>query len=127
MLLSYCLSSLSLSLSPRRVLVRVAASSGGGTSVGPGRRWRPSGPTKGCAARSDYGRAALWALNDAGRPGWRPAVAIGGPDLTQAEGIIDEGLLESIEEAGAHRNVEHVDWSAARGSLGMAARVKLGA
>ena len=35
-----------------RVLVRVPASGGGGTSVGPGPRWRSPGPTKGCAARS---------------------------------------------------------------------------
>ena len=37
---------------PPRVLVRVPASSGGGTSFGPGHRWRTPGPTKGCAAPS---------------------------------------------------------------------------
>ena len=37
---------------PGRVLVRVAASSGGGTSVGPGPRWRPQDPRIGCADRS---------------------------------------------------------------------------
>ena len=37
---------------PRWVLVRVAASGGGGTAIGPGPRWRPPGPPKGCAVRS---------------------------------------------------------------------------
>ena len=61
-------------------------------------RWRPSGPTKGCAARSDTRTGSPWALNDADRPGWRPAVAIGGPDLAEAEEIIEEKHLESIED-----------------------------
>ena len=34
--------------------------------------------------------------------------------LAEAEGIIEEELLESIEEAGDHSNAEQVEWSAVR-------------
>ena len=35
-------------------------------------------------------------------------------DLAEAEGIIEEELLESIKEASDHINVEHVEWSTVR-------------
>jgi len=75
----------------------------------------PRAQPKAALLARTIGRADLWALNDADRPGWRPAVAIGGLDLAEAEGIIEEELLESIEEAGDHSNAEHVEWSAVRG------------
>ena len=35
-------------------------------------------------------------------------------DLAEAEGIIEEELLGSIEEAGDQMNAEHLKWSAVR-------------
>ena len=64
-------------------LVCEAASSDGSTTIGPGPRWRllsrTAGELQAMRLARARGRAALWALNDADRPGWRQRAAIGGP------------------------------------------------
>ena len=61
---------------PARVLVRMAASSGGGTSVGPP-LWRPSGSTKGCAARTDARTGSSLGFK---RRGSAPMASSSGPE-----------------------------------------------